>query len=30
MQFGTGEGIRLGIILTNLMRQVAKLGDGSS
>jgi len=30
MQFGTGEGIRLGIILTNLMRQVATLGDGSS
>jgi hypothetical protein len=29
MQFGTGEGIRLGIILTNLARQVAGLGDGS-
>ncbi len=29
MQFGTGEGVRLGIILTNLARQVARLGDGS-
>jgi hypothetical protein len=29
MQFGTGEGVRLGIILTNLARQVLRLGDGS-
>jgi hypothetical protein len=29
MQFGTGEGVRLGLILANLFRQVAKLGDGS-
>ena len=28
MKFGTGEGVRLGIILTNLVRQVARLGDG--
>ncbi len=30
MQFGTGEGIRLGVILANLLRQVASLGEGSS
>ncbi len=30
MQFGTGEGVRLGLILANVFRQVAKLGDGSS
>ena len=28
LQFGTGEGIRLGVILTNLLRQVASLGNG--
>lgn len=30
MKFGTGEGVRLGLILANVFRQVAKLGDGSS
>lgn len=30
MQFGTGEGVRLGLILANLLRQVSKLGDGSN
>jgi hypothetical protein len=29
MQFGTGEGVRLGLILANVFRQVSKLGDGS-
>ncbi len=28
MQFGTGEGVRLGIILADLFRQVARLGEG--
>jgi len=30
MKFGTGEGVRLGLILANLFRQVAKLSDGSN
>jgi hypothetical protein len=27
-QFGTGEGVRLGFILADLFRQVARLGEG--
>jgi hypothetical protein len=29
MKFGAGEGLRLGVILANVLRQVAQLGDGS-